>query len=66
LREELSIARRLDWIRRGLYDTFNQHGAERLLHPIQPLPTNVNPSLSVEIREGGAAKIVAPAPTNSQ
>jgi chromosome segregation ATPase len=65
LKEELSIARRLDWIRRGIYETFNQKGAERLLHPAEPLPVNTNSSLNVEIRQSGGVKIQAPAPTNS-
>jgi chromosome segregation ATPase len=65
LKEELSIARRLDWIRRGIYETFNQKGAERLLHPAQPQPQKTNAPLQVEIRESGGVKILAPAPTNS-
>ena len=66
LREELSIARRLDWIRRGIYETFNQKGAERLLHPAGPLPVNTNSSLNVELRQNGGVKIEAPPPTQTR
>ena len=66
LREELSIARRLDWIRRGIYETFNQKGAERLLHPAGPLPVNTNWSLNVELRQNGGVKIEAPPPTQTR
>ncbi|HZM03400.1 MAG TPA: hypothetical protein VFC44_10270, partial [Candidatus Saccharimonadales bacterium] len=63
LKEELSIARRLDWIRRGIYETFNQKGGERLIHPVHPLPATNNPSLNVELRQDGGVKIQAPAPS---
>ena len=67
LKEELSIARRLDWIRRGIYETLNEKGGERLLHREKPVPpaTNPPPSLQVEIRQSGGVKIVAPAPSIS-
>jgi chromosome segregation ATPase len=63
LKEELSIARRLDWIRRGIYETFNEKGGERLMHPVHPVPppTN-NATLNVELRQDGGIKIQAPSP----
>jgi len=65
LKEQLSIARRLDWIRRGIYDTMNEKGGQRLIHPVQPPPPETNSSLKVELRQNGGVKVQAPAPTNS-
>jgi chromosome segregation ATPase len=66
LKEELSIARRLDWIRRGIYETFNEKGGERLMHPVHPVPPATNtPSLNVELRQDGGARIVAPSPSGT-
>jgi hypothetical protein len=65
LKEELSIARRLDWIRRGIYETMDERGAQRLAHPVYPAPASTNSTLNVEIRQSGGVKIEAPAPTNS-
>jgi chromosome segregation ATPase len=65
LREELAVARRLDWIRRGIYETFNEKGGERLVHPFHPVPTNTNTSLNVILRQDGGVKIQAPPPTNN-
>ena len=65
LKEQLSIARRLDWIRRGIYETLNEKGAQRLVQPAQPVPPETNASLKVELRQNGGVKIQAPAPTNS-
>jgi chromosome segregation ATPase len=65
LRDELSIARRLEWIRQGLYGP-EQRGAERLEagHATAPQPGY---DLNVEIRQDGGARVVeqtnAPAPT---
>ncbi len=63
LRDELSIARRLEWIRRGLYGS--EKGAERLqkgLASVEPQSTNYD--LNVEIKQSGGAKILSPS-TNS-
>jgi hypothetical protein len=65
LKEQLSIARRLDWIRRGIYETLNERGGQRLIHPPPPAPPPTNASLKVELRQSGGVKIQAPAPTNS-
>jgi chromosome segregation ATPase len=58
LKDELSIARRLDWIRRGIYGTTAQKGAEALMKPVPPPAapgTNVN--LDVELQQSGGVKI---------
>jgi chromosome segregation ATPase len=66
LKDELSVARRLEWIRRGLYGS-EQRGAEKL-QPGFAAPTNKTSfDLNVEIRQDGSATIVAPtnAPANA-
>jgi len=55
LRDELSISRRLDWIRRGLYGSLK--GAERLQRG-PTLPSTNNFDLNVEIKESGAVNVV--------
>jgi chromosome segregation ATPase len=65
LKEQLSIARRLDWIRRGIYETLDEKGSERLIHPVRPLPPETNSSLNVELKQNGEIIIQAPAPTKS-
>jgi chromosome segregation ATPase len=62
LRDELSIARRLDWIRRGIYGTTK--GAEKLSQRTPPLPAQTNYDLNVEIHQNGSAT-VAPKATNA-
>ncbi len=65
LKEELSIAKRLDWIRRGLYAAANQKGAEvQYRGTALQAPTPVtNNALNVEIRQDGAVKVQTNAPT---
>ena len=65
LKEELSIARRLDWIRRGIYGAGEEKKGGQLLQ--QGLPQSApktNYNLEVEIKRDGGAK-VQPAPTNA-
>ena len=59
LKDELSISRRLDWIRRGLYGSLK--GAERLQKGfVQPAgtTTNQNYDLNVELKQSGDVQIV--------
>jgi len=66
LKEELSIARRIEWIKKGLYGVSTQKGAERLqARPKPAAPTSTNQSLEVEISRQGGAKILSPAATNA-
>ena len=58
LRDELSIGRRLDWIRRGLYGS--EKGAERLQKGLASAGSQTNYDLNVEIKQSGGAKIVSP------
>jgi len=62
LRDELSIARRLEWIRRGLYGS--ERGAEKLQKGLATAGPQTNYDLNVEIKQSGGAKIASPA-TNS-
>jgi chromosome segregation ATPase len=65
LKDELSIARRLEWIRRGLYGS--EKGAEKLQKGIAAAPGQTNFDLNVEIRQDGGAAVVKPetnAPVN--
>lgn len=62
LRDELSIARRLEWIRRGLYGS--EKGAERLQKGLATTGSQTNYDLNVEIKQSGGAKIVSPGTNN--
>ena len=58
LRDELSIARRLDWIRRGLYGS--EKGAEKLQKGLASAGPQTNYDLNVEIKQSGGAKVIPP------
>lgn len=58
LRDELSIARRLEWIRRGLYGS-EQRGAEQL-EAGHATPAHAGYDLEVEIRQEGGARVLEP------
>jgi chromosome segregation ATPase len=60
LKEELSVARRLEWIRQGLYGSQNQKGAERLMSGVRPTPARTNYNVEVELRQDGTIKIAPP------
>jgi chromosome segregation ATPase len=68
LKDELSIARRLDWIRRGIYGQMSQKGAERLMNlngQTNAAPASSNATLEVEMRPGQPAAIQSKVPTNA-
>jgi chromosome segregation ATPase len=57
LRDEMSIARRLDWIRRGLYGDLK--GAERMQRGLAAAPVITNRyDLNVELHRDGGARII--------
>ncbi len=61
LKEELSIARRLEWIRMGIYGTQEKKGAERLMAGASALPGRSNNfNLNVELKQDGGATILGP------
>jgi chromosome segregation ATPase len=65
LKEELAIARRLDFIRSGIFSGLK--GAEALMKKPAPAAasrTGTNFNLNVEFRQDGGAKVVPP-PTNA-
>ena len=63
LKDELSIARRLEWIRRGLYGA-EQKGAEKLQPGFATPAGKTNFDLNVEIRQDGSATVVTNPPAN--
>ena len=61
LKEEMAIARRLEFIRLNLFGVVTKGGAEKLMTPPRTsTQTGTNYDLNVEIRKGGGARIVAP------
>jgi chromosome segregation ATPase len=70
LKEELTTARRLDWIRRGLFAAAEEKGAQKLIQltPAQTqakaTPPKPNYDLNVEVTADGSVRVIPPA-TNS-
>jgi len=74
LKKELSIARRIEWIRRGLFAGAEEKGAQRLMRGGGPAPRSVEPptptyDLNVEVTADGGVRVIppltnAPASTN--
>jgi chromosome segregation ATPase len=60
LKDELSIARRLEWIRRGLYGP-EPKSTDKLQPGFAAPAGRTNYDLNVEIRQDGGAKVVPPA-----
>lgn len=63
LKEELSIARRIEWIRQGLFASGEQKGAQKLLQGVNTAPAKpVRPSydLNVEVSSDGSVKVIPP------
>ena len=63
LKEELTVARRLDWIRRGLFASNQEKGATRLMQTStsqQPKPPEPNYDLNVEVSSDGSVKVIPP------
>lgn len=69
LRDEMSITRRLEWIRRGLYGSFAKKGGELLQKGFVGAPAQTNYNLNVELTREGTVRVIppltnAPAATN--
>jgi septal ring factor EnvC (AmiA/AmiB activator) len=65
LKEELSIARRLDWIRQGLFASADQKGAQKLMQGFgsvaRPQPrAATNYDLNVEVSADGSVRVIPP------
>jgi chromosome segregation ATPase len=63
LKEELSVNRRLEWIRQGLFAATDQKGAQQLMQG--PAPTRVKApkptyDLNVEVSADGSVKVIPP------
>jgi chromosome segregation ATPase len=66
LKEEISLARRLDWIRRGIFANADEKGAQRLMQPRINAASLAAPApdLNVELKTDGSVKVIPPI-TNS-
>ena len=66
LKAELSISRRLDWIRRGIMSSFQQKGAEKLMQSMSSTsapPTEAKSDhydLNVEVNSDGTVRVIPP------
>lgn len=60
LKEELSISRRLEWMRAGLYGASEKKGAERLMAGSTPAAKSNNFNLNVELKQDGGAQVISP------
>ncbi len=71
LKAELSISRRLDWIRRGIMASFEQKGAEKLMAGLASTsapPAQVKSDhydLNVEVNADGTVKVIPPLTTTN-
>ncbi|MBM3833475.1 MAG: hypothetical protein FJ403_09405 [Verrucomicrobia bacterium] len=63
LRDELSLARRLEWIRKGLWGA-PMKGAERLAKGFTPAGAKTNYNLNVELRRDGSVTITTNNPAS--
>ena len=67
LKEELSVARRLEWIRQGLFANTEERGSQKLMQgpaASRAKPPKPSYDLNVEVNADGSVKIVPPL-TNS-
>lgn len=62
LKEELSVARRLEWIRMGIYGAQEKKGAERLMAGSSPATRSTNFNLNVELKQDGGATVITNPP----
>ena len=63
LKEELSVARRLEWIRQGLFASTDQRGAQKLMQGTAPAGVKApkpNYDLNVEVNADGSVKVIPP------
>lgn len=65
LKQEMSIARRLEWIRQGLFARSEQKGAQKLMQGVNGSPLPGQPArpaydLNVEVGSDGSVKVIPP------
>ena len=68
LKEELNIARRIEWIRQGLFASTEQKGAQKLMQGVQAVQTKASKpgyDLNVEVSADGSVKVIPPKGTNA-
>jgi uncharacterized protein (DUF3084 family) len=68
LKEEQNIARRMEWMRQGIFASTDQKGAQQLIQGLKPAPSRAvgspNYDLNVEVRSDGSVRVIPPV-TNS-
>lgn len=64
LKEELSISRRLEWLRLGIYGQQDKKGAERLMAGATPAARSNGFNLNVELKQDGGPTIIGGPSTN--
>ena len=62
LKEELTVSRRLEWLRMGIYGMSDKKGAEMLVAKNPGTGKTNNFSLNVELKQDGGASVVTNAP----
>jgi len=64
LKEELNIARRIEWIRKGLFSPGEVKGAQQLMQPAPAAGTSPQPGprydLNVEVNADGSVRVIPP------
>ena len=63
LKEELSIARRLEWIRQGVFARAEQKGAQQLMQGLSAQPAKAPKTsydLNVEVSTDGSVRVIPP------
>ena len=65
LKQELNIARRLEWIRQGLFASAEQKGAQKLMQGVSVPPAQAKAprpayDLNVEVSADGSVKVIPP------
>jgi septal ring factor EnvC (AmiA/AmiB activator) len=65
LKQEMTIARRLEWIRQGLFASTEQKGAQKLMQGVGTTPSQAKTArpaydLNVEVGADGSVKVIPP------
>ena len=68
LRAELNVARRVEWMRQGIFASADQKGAQKLMQgpngpTLTPAGSRAN-DLNVEVRSDGSVQVIPPISTN--
>jgi chromosome segregation ATPase len=61
LKEEISVARRLEWIRQGLFASSDQRGAQKLMQGVNSAQTKASKTsydLNVEVSSDGSVRVI--------